>query len=898
VWMRSDFLPKKARKKLKWKAVTHSKMRLMMKFQKVCSIFRPCFVTYLLAILEPAKSPGPPIQHIPVEIVLEKVEAFLLPERTPPQDNDDEDAITPFDRLRSILKELTIGEHIRMVQFLYRDNEDELQVCSDLRQGNSARLPAKDLLVKLTEGRARVAALSRMCYGEDSVEWLRAIVDLAGIYAVQGMWEQVSSHMAMASQRLLKVSKRMQSTDLRARAHDAALFTVTVFKSLRQHAINHRGYITGDFLKEVSDALNAAATSSLATTRAQERQEEIFEELYPESSASLDLDGTNLDNTYGAAVAASKKVEDKTVAVAFSLELEQYLCNVIGPKQDWDKATEKTVFPSWGQVATFLVNESGIVRKWKTLIDKIVLPQNQALLRMVFDQGDRQVRGVCHPVELSMNLSKSSSATKLLSGTQIIQDLGKMVIELPIAVNASSGDVYGLLAPELRSLFGQRQGMVQHVKYELPLLWLELLAQVVFASNTEGGADPVDILRIQIFNLLGLCHVFSNQLDSAEENMRTALGALETMGLEMELIAVDLYNAISQLMVVKHRQWHAEKKERCEKLALEWLQTREGRQVLSSEIKAVRFHYIQHKKIQLSQKSAEEIATKLAVKLRAKHLLKTEVDPTMQSLEAAYRYLVRSYEILERVHGEGHMSVASASLAVASVQNIIANYGESKEWLVRSIRTMEKLNPLPVRAIAFTQIQLASVLIKLRHPKSAEKVLAASMEFYSSASMKKLNRYSRLSASNATAAYAATDRPAQLNSDIETALDLMRRLMVLSTENGGRWQAAEYAESMAELAESAHGWDSQEVAELRKLAADKQCRVQDWGRACGNYKKSLDAHHVVYGEKDKRSIAIMNLLKKTEKSRDNDMLNSTSDVAAEDGDDQDGGSDNEVSSMK
>ena len=814
---------------------------------------------------------------------MQKVEKFVLPEPLISRNTDDEDLAPPLERLREILKELTIGEYIRTTQFLYRDNEDELQVCSEVRGGNSCRLPAPQLLRKMTEGRARAVALSRVCYGEHSIEFLRALVDLAGIYAVQGLWEQVSVHMAMASQHLAKIATMYTASGLRARAHDAALFIITVFRTLREHAMNHRGYITPDFLREVSTALTEASTSSLATKRAKERQAELFEELYPESSAAtVDMDAPGVD-TYGAAAVASKHVEDKTVAAAFTLEVEQYFCQVVGPREHWDQAGEKTPFPSWGQMTSFLTQHSVIIDKWKHLIETFVLPQNQAILRMVFDLGDRQGRGACHPVELAMNLTASSSAAKLLSGTHIIQELRKMRFELPVTVNAATGDVFSLLAPELRSLFGGSKAIVQHVKYELPLLWLELLAQVVFASNTEGGADAVDILRIHILNLLGLCNVFSNQLDSAEENMKTALGRLEALGLEMELIAVDVYNAISQLMVVKHRQWHADKKERCEQMAREWLTTREGRQVLMSEMKAVRFHYIQHKKIQLSHTKTEEIAIRLVVKMRAKHVAKTESDPTLQSLEAAYRYLVRSFEILEKAHGDAHMSVASASLAVASVQNIMANYGESKEWLVRSIRTMEKLSPLPVRAIAFTQVQLASVLIKLKHPKSAEKVLAAAMDFYSTAAMKKLTRYSRLSYCNASGAYAAADRPSHITADIDTALDLMRRLMVLSAENGSRWQAAEYAEAMAELAEHAHGWDSQEVADMRKLAADKQCKVRDWGRACGNYKKSLEAHHVVFGEQDKRSVTIQKLLKKAEKCRDNDMLNSTSDIAEDEG---------------
>ena len=84
--------------------------------------------------------------------------------------------------------------------------------------------------------------------------------------------------------------------------------------------------------------------------------------------------------------------------------------------------------------------------------------------------------------------------------------------------------------------------------------------------------------------------------------------------------------------------------------------------------------------------------------------------------------------------------------------------------------------------------------------------------------------------------------------------------MILNGDNGAKWQAAEYAENMADLADAAYGWDSQESAELRKQAGERQCRVKDWGRAVGNFKKSLEAHHVLYGEKDKRSLAVLKQL--------------------------------------
>jgi len=737
--------------------------------------------------------------NVNVEDVLKNVESFLLPSPKKEQANDFED-LPPCKRLEALLKELSIGEHLRMLQYLCRDTEDELHVGGEVRGENTMRVTSKNLTENLTEGRARAVALSRICFGDDSIESLRALVDLGSIYAAQGLWEQVSFHMGVASQKLVAVSQKMHASEVRSKSHDASLYTFTVFNCLREHAMAHRGYITPDFLTEVSSALNAAAASALATRQAQQRQQELYDELFPESSI------TGEDEI--------RPSEDKTVGAVFCHEMEVFLCRHMGPRDKWAEVQVQTP-PSWGQVVQFLTSESAVIAKWMELIDMIVLPQNKAVLHMAFVIGDKERRGVCHPVELAMNINKIPSAARVLSGTQVMTDLSKLRVDLPIAVSASDGSVFTFSAPELKDLFGQRRHLVQNVKYELPVVWEEFIAQVVFASNTEGGGDPLDLLRIQILNLIGLSNVFSNQLSLAEENMRSALGKLEAMGLEMELISVDLYNAISQLMVVKHRQWHAEKKTRCMKAAEKWLKTREGRQVLQSEIKAVRTHYLHKKKMQLSSKTSEEIATKFAVKLRAKYIMKSEEDPTTQSLEASYRYLVRSFEILERTHGE-NIAVASASLAVASVQNIIGNYGESKEWLVRAIRIMEKLSPVPVRAIAFTQTQLSSVLIKLNHPKSAEKVLSAAVDFYSGAAMKQLNRSSRLNALSVSSIYAGVNRSPQLMSDIETSLDLLRRLMDLSIENGAKWQAAEYAETMAELGEAAYGWDSQEVAALRQ----------------------------------------------------------------------------------
>lgn len=53
-------------------------------------------------------------------------------------------------------------------------------------------------------------------------------------------------------------------------------------------------------------------------------------------------------------------------------------------------------------------------------------------------------------------------------------------------------------------------------------------------------------------------------------------------------------------------------------------------------------------------------------------------DPTAHSVEAAFRYLVRSLEIIEEVHGSHHPTVGTACLAIASVKNLCGSYDESR----------------------------------------------------------------------------------------------------------------------------------------------------------------------------------------------------------------------------
>ena len=64
----------------------------------------------------------------------------------------------------------------------------------------------------------------------------------------------------------------------------------------------------------------------------------------------------------------------------------------------------------------------------------------------------------------------------------------------------------------------------------------------------------------------------------------------------------------------------------------------------------------------------------ICIKEHTKKLLSSQENPARKTVEAAYRYLVRSHEILESAHGPSHPAVATGCLAAASVLNILEVY--------------------------------------------------------------------------------------------------------------------------------------------------------------------------------------------------------------------------------
>jgi hypothetical protein len=82
----------------------------------------------------------------------------------------------------------------------------------------------------------------------------------------------------------------------------------------------------------------------------------------------------------------------------------------------------------------------------------------------------------------------------------------------------------------------------------------EFLALYVLSSSSIVE-HQLDLLKVQLYTIQGIYAIYNDLLDEAEEHLKRALNMLESHGMEMEVIACELYNSIAQMMILKHRNW-------------------------------------------------------------------------------------------------------------------------------------------------------------------------------------------------------------------------------------------------------------------------------------------------------------------------------------------------------
>ncbi len=859
--------------------------------------------------------------------VLANVEGFLLPKisRTIPWYRGvfgpgEMLNTRPDGRLMDVLYQVALADQIRTFQAFYRDAFDEHQLFLSLREkevqntsedpkhasaleGTSLAkkkqppLHTKVLMSKITEGRIRAVALCRLCYGDTSLEILRATVDLASAYAMQGMWEQVSEQLAMASSKLVSVAtkqRRAEQLRITVRARSAASKVACTYRVLRTHAMQHRGQVTKEVLQELAVALGALTYT-------------------PEEELLLRARKSSGRREMPAEISAGDRDDGRDASLAHPTQLVALLHGFFGrfahPNHPQHTARSQpnitSPVPSWGQVVDFLREDCPLMQAWQEDMQQGVLPQNRAALYIPFVQSDAASRGIGHPAQAAFHLSKSPAVAKVLSGNQLSKKLQSLKVEMPLWINPRTGEIKKLLLEQdipAQAMLVTPQEQFQHavqaqlggqtvipgvpryvtehdtttptqtVLYELPVLWEEIIAMHVLDLET----DPIDLLRAQVMTLLGVCHIFSNKLTSAEESMREALRQMEAMGLEQEAASCELYNSIAQLMIVKHREWQTTRKERATQEATDYLTTESGTAEIKTLYAQLKKDFVEKaqkqtfsdiqalmdaggNKLILSKDEREQLQLKAqstVFRKQLKECLVNEKDPTLRAVEAAFRYLVRAYEIVSEIHGPQHAASATASLAVASVQNTVGNHESAREWLTRALRAFEKLDPTPHRAVAFVQMQLSQVLAKQGHSDEALCVLDKATAFHVTKSKEGIAIHLKengVGFGTFTPVLAGT----ALHDDVTTALSMIGKVCRMVAKRGGKWQAAEQAEVAAGLAEGAFGWDSVITGEALRECGTRYVAISDWKQAAKAFKRAQEAFEAINGKECKKALSCL-----------------------------------------
>lgn len=674
----------------------------------------------------------------------------------------------PAERLDGILNQLAVAESIRNLQVLYRDMNDDLQLLAELRPKEKQALTNQFLASKVTKGRCKALALCRIVYGDRSLEYLKALTDLASTYAIQSLWSQVAVHASAASAMLATIAEDLRSP-LRSSAYRKTKYNTErirgVFFALREHAVRNFGFITSNFIAELE--------------REMERVKSRFDlsDLLP----IYDFDG-----------------EMKQIIDALTTLISEQR----GRYRDGKAVTQ---WPTWGCVVDFLRYDMDLAAGWIRDLDGQVLPQNRASLRVAFQRSDIHGRGVAHPASLAGSLKGLPLAAKLVSNVPICPELESLGVGVDVCVDASLGMFCDPSAPNNK-----------HIAFELPLAWEEFIGK--YAALAEK--NNTELLTVQILNLVGLSQLFTGDLAASEEILDDALEHLRRIGMDEEQIAVDVYNSMSQLFVVKQRQWSQAQKRQCRKDAEAWVESEEGKSVLKAEMREQRKVKLKNGNL-VDKERADAKALNIVLSDRTDKLVSMGEDRSMEFLRHAIGYLTKAFELTKKSQGEFHISSGAAALAVASVQNILGDLSASSTWLITALRLMERTVPKPTRAIAFAQLQLSFILEKNGKWKEVVELLVKAHRHYYESCVQLLNGLSRECGFGSLQGV-PPERSTPVFNEVNSCLDILKRILTAMTNLGNAHGALEYAEIAAGLAEDAYGWDSEQAAvsraEVRKYA--------------------------------------------------------------------------------
>lgn len=843
---------------------------------------------------------------VKINPVLACVEKFLLPsvftkhyenrtnnfEEKTKWDQVEELFLTPRFRLDQICYQVSVADHIRSMQTMYKDMEDEQYLGKELRQDISDKLPAKCLHEQIIQGQARIIALCRISYGEFSLETLRATLDIAHSYAQNGMWTQVKDQIENAlfklNSHLLSSAKKKEFERNSNLSQQSATRVFTVFKILRNHAIRHNGYISIDIVNEFVSELKKLSNDRIEMTEEfklnEKSKKKIIDKLITSNCFHSTQFAIQLHEYFSTLKYNIYKKEDKNDNVTPSCESPE-LTSSSHPDRTW----------AWGDLVDFLRYDCSVMVEWINCTENWLLPQQRAALKLGFSQCDPLRRGTAlHADDLGYFLNYYPSAAKVICNSMLSKKLLLIPTKISLQHDKQRNRIIGSViaattskVPASGAVFGGSKNKnhkmttkmkdfpdIDILEYKLPITWEELVSLLVMDETRDRNV--IYHQHAQLLTLQGVHDVFCGKVTAAEEHLTNSLTLYKELGLDSGLMTCELYNSIAQMLIVKYRQSEDHKRGKVKRVALKWLATDSGRVALKEQILVTKRLYTEKTGNTLPPLDAEAKARHILLRRKVKEireiLAREGIESAVRMVDAASKYLIRSYEIVEATQSALHPAAGTGCLAIASVLSMACKYGDAREWLIRAIRNMEKQNPVPRRALAAAQLQLSQVMQKGGYSTAALEVVEKVANFYINNAKSYLSEMKDFAAclsqplcllqmdtphtlpllSKVYAKLKSSRDALQPYSDLATAFELLSQLTTSHASRGNKWRATDFADIAAGLAEMAFGKVSPEAGQTRREAGARCMAIGDYSRAAAHFRRSLCALELLHGGLDGR----------------------------------------------
>ncbi|CAM9208095.1 unnamed protein product, partial [Scytosiphon promiscuus] len=552
--------------------------------------------------------------------------------------------------------------------------------------------------------RMRQVALVRLCYGDVSLEMVQAITDLADGYAKEGLWPQVSNHMARAANILASdQDARFRSSDAFAvggphhawgSAHATAPGRTS--RLLGIPGSRPRGAAWDDrsarLIFPTEDRYSDPAMwCSLSPGRCARLLLELFESL----RRNVILGAQRGLVVRGDLEALLGTHRDKTLRSA---------------APGLVKGSQMPPSCEWGVAVDCLRQNSSSYADLNLKVLEGAHPKQAAKIRLAFQAADPESTG-CADAQL------------LLS-------------ELHTRFSHNDGNFLEALLPDLLSAVAdlahvdhredtaEDRQQPDSEKAEVagpPISWEEVLALTVAVNEDEQAVDGGmrgtarekrrSLLSVRVKLLTGRHQTHTNSLPAACRSLSEALAVLERLDLGEASGCVPVLNALTDALALTHRRHKEKSASKAKKLAQAWIQGKEGQELWKQECKRLLTEC--RRRLEVVPRAEIETRTWQALVAYRSKVLAQELIGQGKELDTAEDYLVRAWEILESRHGRINPDVGAACVSLGNLAIIRRRQDEAIDWFRRALGTFEECfsdGYTPVTA--GTSVTLGNLLIK------------------------------------------------------------------------------------------------------------------------------------------------------------------------------------------